>query len=280
MSTHPRDYAQVDACVSTLHEQSYLAVPCYGIHPWFLHEVLALDEEEVGNYNSNSGAIEGDGNKDDDWLTELRQRLIDHPTAIVGEIGLDGARWRAAPGDDIDGSNTNNPDKNAAWKYQKRMLSCPMNLQRQAFEQQLVVATELNRPVSIHAVQAWGELLDSLSNVRELMREKYEMIDDGICDDDVIDDTADHIVDEQYSSIRRKKKKQSKNRLLLPPKIYFHAFSGKAGILPSLLAAIEKGNVSRDDVYFGFAPVSDVKLFIPALSISRFITEIDAQTRL
>ncbi len=112
------------------------------------------------------------------------------------------------------------------------------------------------------------------------MREKYEMIDDGICDDDVIDDTADHIVDEQYSSIRRKKKKQSKNRLLLPPKIYFHAFSGKAGILPSLLAAIEKGNVSRDDVYFGFAPVSDVKLFIPALSISRFITEIDAQTRL
>jgi len=265
MSTHPRDYAQVDACVSTLHEQSYLAVPCYGIHPWFLHEVLALDEEEVGNYNSNSGAIEGEGNKDDDWLTELRQRLIDHPNAIVGEIGLDGARWRAAPGDDNDGSNTNNPDNNAAWKYQKRMLSCPMNLQRRAFEQQLVVATELNRPVSIHVVQAWGELLDSLSNVRELMRQKYERIDDGICDDD------EHQIDAQYSSIRRKRKKQqqkTKNRQLLPPKIYFHAFSGKAGILPSLLAAIEKGNVSRDDVYFGFAPVSDV---INDVSIRSFL---------
>lgn len=52
----------------------------------------------------------------------------------------------------------------------------------------------------------------------------------------------------------RRRKRES--RLLLPPKIYFHAFSGKAGILSSIFAACDRWNVPRENVYFGFAPVS------------------------
>ena len=113
-----------------------------------------------------------------------------------------------------------------------------MNLQRRAFEQQLLLAAELQRPVSIHVVKAWGDLLDSFDTVRELMKQKYMLEEkEGATDTSL--------------SKRRKKPKQ----LLLPPKIYFHAFSGKAGVIPSLLAACDKGNVPREDVFFGFAPV-------------------------
>ena len=248
MSTHPRDYPQVDACVSTLHERSYMAVPCYGIHPWFLHEVLHLNDEDRGTDGGK------ESNKDNDWLVELRGRLMANPHAIVGEIGLDGARWRVPKGDNAVNKSrdeiANNQDNTTAWKYQKRMLSCPMSLQQEAFEQQLIVATELHRPVSIHVVQAWGELLDSLSNVQEMMRQKYSSVD-----------SLSYLkADGKYQSDRRQTKQQQKKKhqkqLLLPPKMFFHAFSGKAGLLPSLFAAIKKCNVPRDNVYFGFSPVS------------------------
>jgi hypothetical protein len=68
----------------------------------------------------------------------------------------------------------------------------------------------------------------------------------------------------------RSSKKEAERRkpLLLPPKMYFHAFSGKAGVLPSLLAACEKGNIPRGDVYFGFAPVRSI---LPHVMPSNYI---------
>lgn len=198
MSTHPRDYCEVDDVVSDLREKGFRAVPCYGVHPWFLYDLLTSSDEEV------------------DWLGELKNRLIDHPDSIVGEIGLDGARWVEV--------NNSNKEKNI-WK-RERVLACPMELQRKAFEEQLFLATELQRPVSIHVVSAWGELFAAFDNVRA--RIKNELIGD------------------EHPNRR--------NTKLLPPKIYFHAFSGKAGALPSIRSACTKGNIPFEDVYFGFAP--------------------------
>jgi len=201
---------------------------------------------------------EHEENNEDGWLVELKQRLINNPDAIVGEIGLDGARWRAVEeGNENDGNNSynnnnNNNNNNAngnnpIWS-RERILSCPMNLQRRAFEQQLLLAAELQRPVSIHVVRAWGELLDSFKAVQDAMKQKH-----------LEEEEEARVVrnDEREGDCTRgkKKKKKRQKRLLMPPKIYFHAFSGKAGILSSLIAACEKGNVPREDVYFGFAPV-------------------------
>jgi len=208
MSTHPRDYIKVDSIVSGLRDRDYRAVPCYGIHPWFLYDVLtSSDDEEV------------------DWLGELKQRLIDHPDAIVGEIGLDGNRWVEVEQSD--------QSEESIWK-RERVLACPMELQRKAFEEQLVLAAELQRPVSIHVVSAWGELFAAFDNVRERMKHKHEQM-------------AVQVADSQ----RKRRKPKPK---LLPPKIYFHAFSGKAGALPSIRSACTKGNIQLEDVYFGFPP--------------------------
>ncbi|KAL7496002.1 hypothetical protein ACHAWT_005466 [Skeletonema menzelii] len=205
MSTHPRDYTKVDSIVSGLRDRDYAAVPCYGIHPWFLYDVLTSSDEEK------------------DWLKELRQRLIDHPDAIVGEIGLDGNRWvEVEQSDQIEES---------IWK-RERVLACPMELQRKAFEEQLVLAAELQRPVSIHVVSAWGELFAAFESVCDRMKRKYDKM-------------------EAMDGQRKRRKTKAK---LLPPKIYFHAFSGKVGALPSIISACTKGHVPIEDVYFGFPP--------------------------
>ena len=217
MSTHPRDYVHVDSVVFRLREESYNAIPCYGVHPWFLHDVDNIYGEE----------------EDWEWLIELRNHLIDNPDAIVGEIGLDGARWREVEEED-DADTRKDKDGVTIWN-RKRILSCQMEIQQKAFEQQLYIATELERPVSIHVVKAWGELFDSLDNVRDKMRQKYLK--------------ECNVGNESKQSTKKKPKHR-----LLPPTIYFHAFSGKAGVINSILAACEKGNVSRENVFFGFAP--------------------------
>lgn len=246
MSTHPRDYPKVDSVVSELRQRNYKAVKCYGIHPWFLNEVLS-DEEQTKTSDDDDEPTEL-------WLKELRDRLVENPDAIVGEIGLDGARWVEVDdyGKDNQHSTQHNNNDNALvntkedttiWR-KRRTLACPMELQKRAFEQQLQLAAELKRPVSIHVVRAWGELFDSLDVVREQMKQKYISEEEDQCQ-------------QQTKTIEKQsaKRKKATKELLLPPKMYFHAFSGKAGVLPSLLAACAKGNLDPDsDVYFGFAP--------------------------
>jgi TatD DNase family protein len=68
------------------------------------------------------------------WLGGLRAHLEAAPAAAVGEIGLD--RW-------IEGHD--------------------LTVQTPVFEAQLDLATELNRAVTIHCMQAWGALQEVLA---------------------------------------------------------------------------------------------------------------------
>lgn len=97
--------------------------PSYGLHPW-----------DVGNAGP-------------DWRAALRKRLEEDPGAAVGEIGLD--RWildRARPDD----------------PRLAGLRRASLEEQREAFLWQLALAAELNRPVSIHCLAAWGPLHESL----------------------------------------------------------------------------------------------------------------------
>lgn len=71
------------------------------------------------------------------WLTKLRWHLRNHPQAMVGETGLD--RW------------IENPDIDA-------QLEC--------FRAQLALAAELDRPVTIHCLRAFGLLEQALRSTR------------------------------------------------------------------------------------------------------------------
>jgi len=68
-----------------------------------------------------------------DWLDKLIMYLRRHPDAAVGEVGLD--KWV----------------KNHAIERQKQVLA-----------EQVEVAIDLNRPLCLHCLQAWGAMIDLL----------------------------------------------------------------------------------------------------------------------
>lgn len=83
--------------------------PAFGLHPWKVKHATP------------------------DWFEQLEQRLIEHPGALIGEIGLD--RWIRDP------------------QFPKQM---------EAFERQLELAASLNIPPCIHCLRAWGHLQNVL----------------------------------------------------------------------------------------------------------------------
>ncbi|CEI93426.1 hypothetical protein RMCBS344292_07659 [Rhizopus microsporus] len=84
------------------------------------------------------------------WYQNLRQRLLDHPNAIVGEIGLDRAA-KLLPGGAIE------------WHGVKPTnVQCSIEHQLRIFEIQSNLARELDRGISAHCVQGQGHLYNYL----------------------------------------------------------------------------------------------------------------------
>ena len=98
--------------VAALARQHAWIRPAFGLHPWYVKE------------------------RTQNWSTTLKQLLVSHPKAVVGEIGLD--RW------------IENPDIDA-------QLEC--------FRTQLALAVELDRPATIHCLRAFGLLEETLRSI-------------------------------------------------------------------------------------------------------------------
>ncbi|GAB1489873.1 TatD family hydrolase [Opitutaceae bacterium] len=105
--------------VTTLARRFPWVRPSYGVHPWDA------------------------GNRTPAWLDHLRSRLLADPQAAVGEIGID--RWM---------TDSARPD-DARLSGLRR---APLSEQSEVFLTQLALATELDRPATVHCLQAWGAL--------------------------------------------------------------------------------------------------------------------------
>lgn len=97
--------------------------PAYGIHPW--HAGRARPES---------------------WLADLESRLLANPRASVGEIGID--RWI------IHSARPDDPRLAG-------LARISIEEQTAVFLPQVSLATRLNRPATIHCLQAW-DTLDTL----------------------------------------------------------------------------------------------------------------------
>lgn len=133
MSTQPRDYRRVSQLTESLPRQvpGVCIIPCYGVHPWFLHELTDRDWE------TSSGVPK--------WVQELDEWIVASSDAMVGEIGLDAARFDPETGD----------------------LPTSMDRQLIAFEAQMEIAARRERPVSVHSVQCWGPMMSVLSRLKK-----------------------------------------------------------------------------------------------------------------
>jgi len=102
-------------------------LPALGVHPWYVYPDLSPS-----------------------YLSDLESLLVQHPRAIVGEIGLcKVAKFVRQYPADLGGKST------------------AMELQREVFRDQFMLAAKLRRPVSVHCVQQHGVLIKLLKEIRE-----------------------------------------------------------------------------------------------------------------
>ena len=117
-----------EACLKHASQNTH-RMAALGVHPWFIDELLNDDNQE----DLQTG-----------WLNRLEQMLQQHPNCMVGEIGLcKQARFLRTY---------------AGGKAKA------LQLQRNVFVQQLHLAAQLQRSVSVHCVNQHGVLLEVLQS--------------------------------------------------------------------------------------------------------------------
>lgn len=128
-----RLYPQADAIITRLREIGVKTLVVNGTEPGDWDKVAELSErfpEVIPFFGLHPWRV---NDADPNWEDRLRNFLEHFPESGVGEIGLD--KW--IRGHDIE-------------------------KQRDAFVRQLDLAREFHRPVTVHCLQAWGQLLECL----------------------------------------------------------------------------------------------------------------------
>jgi Tat protein secretion system quality control protein TatD with DNase activity len=154
----------------------------YGLHPWFCHAVslAAVLPSRREHYEALfDGQAIPDGLIDrlpeprrlPNILHALERNLVDHPDAMVGEIGLDKS-FRLP---DIGGyiaPHSMKPDERA--DVSLTQLKTPMAHQVAVCEAQVDVAVRLRRPASLHCVTAQGPMLELMARLKKRHGERFD----------------------------------------------------------------------------------------------------------
>ena len=145
-------------------------LPCFGIHPWFCHALsLACQLPDKQTHYSqlfgpteelDAGLLERlpDPILLSDFIQELSSNLGSHPTAMIGEVGLDKSFKIPKIGGYI--APHSMPDREGSIEYTQ--LRTPMQHQAAVLEAQFDVAVEMKRNMSVHCVQAQGPMIEFL----------------------------------------------------------------------------------------------------------------------
>ena len=156
-------------------------VPSFGWHPWFSH--LLYDDSgttvegscglsSVAHYKSVfTPSPEDDGSLAafpkplplSRFVDQARVNLQKYPLSIIGEVGLDRSfrvldcRQRNHPSGDCEEDTSGSRDGRRLSPYRVHLSH-----QRKVLKAQLQLASEMQRPVSVHGVAAHGLLFESL----------------------------------------------------------------------------------------------------------------------
>ncbi|KAL1992709.1 hypothetical protein VTN49DRAFT_4741 [Thermomyces lanuginosus] len=239
-------------------------VPCFGWHPWFAHQI-SLGESQVEDrtvhYRSVlQGSLSSSGKGKDqseediaffqtlpepkplrELLTDMRTHLVAHPTALVGEVGLDRAFRLPMPWSE-DELRERDPSITPGSREGRRLSPFKVSVEHQKslLKAQLQLAGELRRPVSLHSVQGHGVVLEILRDLwrgyekkgsKRAMRMKTKNTEFPTGEDD-------------------KDEKQEEKPLPFPPRICMHSYSGRADSLAQFLHPS-----APSEIFFSFSSV-------------------------
>ncbi|MDA4132703.1 MAG: TatD family hydrolase [Thaumarchaeota archaeon] len=226
-------------------------IPSFGWHPWFSYQLYDdtasesertfdatkdLAEEKARHY----AAVLAPSPTDKDFveslpeptplstfIDETRRRLLDHPLALVGEIGLDRAfrlpqAWTDAA------HSARDPGLTPGGREGRLLAQQRVKMDHQVFvmKKQLALAGELGRAVSVHGVQAHGVVFDTLAEAwkghekKVASRRQKKVVAPGA---------------EDFSDDESEDKNGGSSSSSGPPRICLHSFGGSDQMLKQYL---------------------------------------------
>ena len=245
MSTRAEDQLLVSRCARMLSGNSVSAsmdcskvkvIPSFGWHPWFAHMLYDSERNndtesltkmaKIDHYRSvllpsiedeNFIMSLADPTPLSDFISQTRERLKNHPLAMVGEVGLDRsfripAAWTSEQVQNRDSTlTTGGREGRPLTKYR-----VDMKHQKKILLAQLRLAAEMQRPASVHGVNAHGLLFMTIKETwkgfeigrKNSKRERRNM-------------TSSHV----YNSSCRDSSER-KGFMPYPPRICLHSYSG------------------------------------------------------
>lgn len=157
-----------------------IIIPAFGWHPWFAHQLiddLACRTTACPSKTDHYKQVIIPAPDDTEFLDSLpeplllsevlydvRSRLLRYPDAIIGEVGLDKA-FRIPAAQVLDQSSESDPQLTPGSREGRRLSKYrvrPAHQQR-ILSEQLQLAGELKRPVSVHGVAAHGLLYETIA---------------------------------------------------------------------------------------------------------------------
>ncbi|KAL4922720.1 hypothetical protein BDW62DRAFT_171632 [Aspergillus aurantiobrunneus] len=279
-------------------------LPSFGWHPWFSHQIIddlvakSEDKEQppsaAETKKSHYGKVLKPSPEDEfisslpdpkplsQLLSETRSRLLAFPNGLVGEIGLDRAfrlpqAWTQEEVEARDGRMTpGSREGRRLSPYQVR----PEH-QKALLEAQLRLAGDLQRPVSVHSVQAHGAVMDVFKSLwsgheRKVAsrRERKRRLSHAEAH---VGSDADEETPQDNAQMGSNGDREA---LPFPPRICMHSYSGPVEALKQFLHP-----TNPSDVYFSFSSVinfgsqSNRSLaVIKALPDDRVLVESDLHT--
>ena len=268
-------------------------VPGFGRHPWFSHDLyddfdvrtnLTEDLENIKEKHYKA-VLTPEPQDPAFWedlptpvalstfISETREYLKKHPLALVGEIGLDKA-FRLPKEWDPEAKKARDPARTSGGR-ERRPLSpyrIKMPHQEAVLKAQLILAGEMNRPVSVHGVQVHGLLYNLLVNswkgYEKSKRRDRKALTKALDNESKDSDRADAVGTESPKPF--------------PPRICLHSFSGKAEAVQQYLSptipakiffSFSKTNNLRDD-----AARSKMESAVRAVPKNQLLVETDLHT--
>lgn len=267
-------------------------IPSFGWHPWFSHQLFddvsrsgsgsgsgsgeaaatfdpsSPDQDAEKRRHYNAVLVPSPQNKDDDefirhlpnpqplsaFITQTRHYLEAYPFALVGEIGLDKAfrlpNHEPAPDDLDNGMTPGRRDGRTLSPYRVNM-----DHQTRILKAQLSLAGEMGRAVSVHGVQAPGNLYDTLKASWEghekpvtSNRERKRVavgVNEDFSDSDS-DPDPDPEEEGEHGAVVNRRKHRSRP---YPPRICLHSFSGSVQTLKQYV----EGKTTPAKIFFSFS---------------------------
>ncbi|KAK9462134.1 TatD family [Lipomyces oligophaga] len=174
MATRFDDQERVHEVASTFSDR---IVPSFGFHPWFSYLFYTSSSPPTSKNEHYRSVLFPEPDNEfldllppprslDEYMLELSKYLQIHPTALVGEIGIDRS-FRIPKSGKIISYNESEINNNCCNVDARRLSPYRVNHRHQSevLLAQLKVAVAHERPVSVHGVQAHGILFEEFSKL-------------------------------------------------------------------------------------------------------------------